>query len=158
MTYRSRIGCFVSTHASYSRVLVTVLIPSAKSDKNYIMKWTYAILFLAFVGLMILCMTDDPAIAKNPGPSQKVGNKVIQFLSKEEMDLFNKIKTSNTNIADISSHRQFLKYCLNMNVLPRGYERKLPMCVRKSSKELEEKLRNIDEYSTKERIKVTANH
>ena len=155
-TYRSRIGVFISCHASYLRGVQRI----CSHNRRYSMMstWTYPVIFMAFLGLVMLCISEDPAIEKNPGPSQKVGKVVIDFLSQEEMDIFNNLKTGNTDIAETASHRHFLKYCLNMDVLPRGYERKLPMCVRKSNKELEEKLCNIDENSTKERITVTANH
>ena len=83
----------------------------------------FTVMFLCMVGLSSACVIDDPSIALNPGLSQHTR---LTYESKAEEQLFKALRTKNSDIAHISSHRNFLHTCRSINVVPRGSQGRAP--------------------------------
>ena len=140
--YRSRIGCFCSSHSCYSDRISTS--QSHNRFKN-VGVFTFCITFIVVVGFTHL-LVHNPGIESNPGPS---------FNSSQERSAYLKLKSVYVDISQVSCHQVFLRSCNELGVIPRGFwNGKLSVATCKPSKEIEEALRAINASSAKEKVRL----
>ena len=110
--YRRRMGTFISSHHSVSR------INTLHRDKDNSTSFTFKVAFLVCFSLGIFCSTQDPSIAKNPGPGQR--DIPFPYTTAQEKTLFLQIRKLHEDRINRNSHMLFLQNCLNNQVIPNG--------------------------------------
>ena len=158
-SYRRRVGGFCSGHCSYFGVKFKNGHHSATASQNSEINgnmFAFSVLFLSMVALDVLCVQNDPRIESNPGPGQK--SRSFVYNSKQEEALFKSLRTKNSDIARISSHRNFLLRCSAINITPRGLTSKLPNAAGHSNETLQRKLSNIHALATQDIMSEIIKH
>ena len=112
-SYRARVGAFSSKHLCYGGYLKLSSYLQTNRIRGGCMLG-FPVVFLCMVGLSSICTINDPSIELNPGPSQ---SKQLLYKSNEGARLFKNMRTKNSDIAQISSHRNFLHTCRTINVV-----------------------------------------
>ena len=109
-------------------------------------------MFLNYFSLAILCTTQDPSIAKNPGPS--TGNYTgFPYTTTEEKTVFIKLRRRSEEKIDVQSHNLFLQNCLNNSVIPNGLLQSFSSAVAKPDENLNYKLEFLDENNSFNKIR-----
>ena len=72
----------------------------------------------------------------------------MQYTSDEEARIFKSLRSKNTDIAQINSHRNFLNACSTAQVTPRGMRSKLPNAAGHSNRQLEAALSQIHDSAS----------
>ena len=116
--YRRRIGTFISTHHSASR------INTLHRGKDNATSFIFKVAFLVCFSLPVFCSTQDPSIAKNPGPRQR--DTPFPYTTAQEKTLFLQIRKLHEDRININSHTLFLQNCLNNRLVPKVYFQLFP--------------------------------
>ena len=96
-SYRSRIGSFSSYHQCCSN-------RNKGSHFGKVQKgsFSFKILFLIIFTLSRICVSQDPSVAKNPGPHTPTP---FIYESTKEKKLFLQLRELNTDLITMTSHR-----------------------------------------------------
>ena len=139
ITYRSTVGTFVSCHASYSQ--------GSTKGSNANLSNGFSLTFLLTIGLQVLCSRGDPSIESNPGPGSTQEDKAVKLL-----------KLIYSDIATVSSHRFYLKFCHEINIVPKGFKNKLSLATFKPSNEVIQKLYNVKHKAEMDMVGLHIDH
>ena len=150
-TFRSRIGGFISKHFPYYGLgRLSSYIHGHEGMRSF----GYCLVFIIVVGLSSHCSINDPSIEENPGPSRS-RVKHIPYDSEAQNKAFNTIRDTNRDIANVSSTHYFLKFCQNLNILPRGFEpTKLSIATIKPTKAFLDNLSELDNSNAKTKLEA----
>ena len=144
--YRHRIRTFISSHYSVSRINIL------HSDKDNATCFIFKVGFLVCFALAIFCSTQDPSIAKNPGPGQR--DIPFPYTTAQGKTLFLQIRKLQEDRINRNSHMLFLQNCLNNQVIPNGLLKTFSSAVAKPDKELNYKLELLQQNNSFSRMKV----
>ena len=98
-TYRCRIGSFSSNHQPYRKVGLHL----GKVHKG---SFSFKLLFLVCFALSTFCSSQDPSIAKNPGPFTP---KSMAYNSYQEKILFLRLRDLNDDLVNFKVTKLFYK-------------------------------------------------
>ena len=82
----------------------------------------------------------------------------MQYTSDEEARIFKSLRSKNTDIAQINSHRNFLNACSTAQVTPRGMRSKLPNAAGHSNRQLEAALSQIHDSASIDTMHAIIKH
>ena len=139
-TYKSRI-------ASFSSDCQHCLKRNKGSHFERVQKgsFSFKILFLIIFTLSRICVSQDPSVAKNPGPYTP---RPFIYESTQERKLFLQLRELNNNLITITSHRTFLQNCLNNEVIPYGITKDFLNAIAKPDANLLYKLEMLEQNNS----------
>ena len=144
--YRCRTGTFILSHHSVSRS--NTLHRGRDNATSFIFK----VAFLVCFSLAIFCSTQDPSIAKNPGPGQR--DIPFPYTTAQEKTLFLQIRKLHKDRININSHALFPKNCLNNQVIPNGLLPTFSSAVARPNEDLNYKLELLQQNNSFSRMNV----
>ena len=114
-------------------------------------------MFLIYFSLAILCTTQNPSIAKNPGPSTR-NYTGFPYTTTEEKTVFIKLRRLSEENIDVQSHNLFLQNCLNNSLIPKGLLPTFSSAVAKPDENLNYKLEFLDQNNLFNKMIVIMSH
>ena len=129
---------------------------SQTSRRNYLVHpFIGLLLVIALFSITSSMIKTDPSIEFNPGPY--TGNKIV-FNSNEEKKLFKSSRSCNNDIARISSHRQYLTRCKQLELVPRDFEQKISLATAKANEGFLEKINKISNANSTHIMQTIIDH
>ena len=119
------------------------------------MVFTFCLVFLSTIGLSDTTFLQDPRIASNPGPTPK---NPINYNSEREQELFNKIRDTDYDIVNASCHNYFLKFCEDLNLLPRGFDHQTALATFKPNEGIRAQIQMLDNLAGLDKIRAHISH
>ena len=141
-TYRKRIGTFANRHGSS---FIHTLSPSCEKLAGVLV---YMLSFLCLAGLITQSLMNDPSIETNPGPRY----------TREELPVYNKIKSNIEEITRISSTRFFFLSCLDLQLTPKCLKHDLALHIARPTEDVRTSLLTAQKSNTNHSMEILIKH